>query len=497
MKLKQLLPLAAIVALASCNPHDLPNPHEDASTFTEISSTVIGAEGAAEISAFDPQTKKLFVVTNTGVTQIDILDLSNPAAPVPAGFIDISPYGGGVNSVAVYNGKLAAAVEGFNKTDDGKVVVFKTTDYAVVKQVTVGVLPDMVTYTYDGKYILTANEGEPNADYSYDPVGSVSIIAVNQNYSATTLDFSSFAGQVNTLKAKGLRLFGPGASFAQDMEPEYVAVSKNSTTAWVTLQENNAIAEINIPARRITKIMPLGFKDYNITKNAIDGSDRDGGIIQKNWPVKGMYLPDAIAVVEDKGIPFLFTANEGDAREYTGFLEEQRVKDVVLDETAFPNGAVIRTDANAGRLKITNTMGDTNNDGDYDVLYSFGARSFSVWNGNNGQQLFDSDNELEDKCIAAGYYDDTRSDDKGVEPEGVTLGYVGNKAIAFVGMERSNAVAIYNINNPAQPSFIKLLRTGIGPEGLLFIPAKDSPSGKSLLVVSSEVDGTVKIYQTN
>jgi hypothetical protein len=243
--------------------------------------------------------------------------------------------------------------------------------------------------------------------------------------------------------------------------------------------------------------MPLGFKDYNLTKNAIDGSDRDGGIIQKNWPVKGMYLPDAIAVVEDKGIPFLFTANEGDAREYTGFLEEQRVKDVVLDETAFPNGAVIRTDANAGRLKITNTMGDTNNDGDYDVLYSFGARSFSVWNGNNGQQLFDSDNELEDKCIAAGYYDDTRSDDKGVEPEGVTLGYVGNKAIAFVGMERSNAVAIYNINNPAQPSFIKLLRTGIGPEGLLFIPAKDSPSGKSLLVVSSEVDGTVKIYQTN
>ena len=497
MKLKQLLPLAAMVALASCNPHDLPNPHEDASTFTEISSTVIGAEGAAEISAFDPQTKKLFVVTNTGVTQIDILDLSNPAAPVLAGFIDISSYGGGVNSVAVYNGKLAAAVEGFNKTDDGKVVVFKTTDYAVVKQVTVGVLPDMVTYTYDGKYILTANEGEPNADYSYDPVGSVSIISVNQNYSVTTLDFSSFASQVNTLKAKGLRLFGPGASFAQDMEPEYVAVSKNSTTAWVTLQENNAIAEINIPARRITKIMPLGFKDYNLAANAIDPSDRDGGIIQNSWPVKGMYLPDAIAVVEDKGIPFLFTANEGDAREYTGFLEEQRVKDVVLDETAFPNGAVIRTDANAGRLKITNTMGDTNNDGDYDVLYSFGARSFSVWNGNNGQQLFDSDNELEDKCIAAGYYDDTRSDDKGVEPEGVTLGYVGNKAIAFVGMERSNAVAIYNINNPAQPSFIKLLRTGIGPEGLLFIPAKDSPSGKSLLVVSSEVDGTVKIYQTN
>jgi len=500
MKLKQLLPLAAIVALASCNPHDLPNPQEDASTFTEISSTIIGAEGAAEISAYDPQTKKLFVVTNTGVTKIDILDLTNPAAPVPAGSIDISPFGGGVNSVDVSNGKLAAAVEGFVKTDNGKVVVFKTSDLAVVKQITVGALPDMVKYTYDGKYILTANEGEPNSDYTVDPVGSISIIRVFQDYAVTTVDFTSFAGQEAALKLKGFRRFGPNASFAQDVEPEYVTISENSRTAWVTLQENNAIAEVNIPARTITKIMPLGFKDFNLQKNAIDPSDRDGGILQNKWPVKGMYLPDAIAVVEKWGTPYLFTANEGDSRDYPPFYsEEKRVKEITMDAAAFPNAAVLRTDANIGRLKITNSMGDTDKDGDYDVLYSFGSRSFSVWNGNTGQPLFDSENELEDKCIAtgAGYYDDSRSDDKGVEPEGVTLGYVGNKIIAFVGMERSNAVAIYNVNNPAQPSFIKLLPTGVGPEGLLFIPASQSPSGKSLLVVSSEVDGTVKIYQTN
>lgn len=498
MKLKQLLFLLAVIVITSCNPEDMPNPHEDASTFTEISSTVIGAEGAAEISAYDPQTKKLFVVTNTGVTQIDILDLTNPAAPVPIGTISISPYGGGVNSVDVSNGKLAAAVEGFVKTDNGKVVVFKTSDYSLVKQIPVGALPDMVKYTYDGKYIITANEGEPSADYTVDPAGSVSFIRVFQDYAVTTVDFAGFAGQEAALKTKGFRRFGPGASFAQDIEPEYVTISENSKTAWVTLQENNAIAEVNIPARTITKIMPLGFKDYNLDKNAIDPSDRDGGIIQTKWPVKGMYLPDAIAVLEKWGTPYLFTANEGDTRDYPpAYTEERRVKDVTLDPVAFPTAAVLRTDANIGRLKITSTLGDSDGDGDYDVLYSFGARSFSVWNGNNGQPLFDSENELEDKCIAAGYYDDTRSDDKGVETEGVTLGYVGNKAIAFVGMERSNAVAIYNVTNPSHPVFIKLLAAGVGPEGLLFIPSNQSPSGKSLLVVSSEVDGTVKIYQTN
>jgi len=496
MKRKILLPLVTAVILTSCYPEDFPYSNEDASKFSEISSIAIGGEGAAEISAYDPLTKRLFVVTNTGTTQIDVLDLTNPASPVHIHVINIAPYGGGVNSVDVSNGKLAAAVEGFIKTDPGKVVIFKTTDYSEVKQIPVGALPDMITYSPDGKYILTANEGEPNDDYSIDPIGTVSIINVWNHYSVVNLDFSGFASQANYLKSKGLRVYGPGAGFAQDMEPEYITVSHDSKTAWVTLQENNAIAKINIPARRVTNIFPLGFKQYNLSGNEIDPSDKDGGIIQGPWNVKGMYEPDAIAVLEEHGIPYLFTANEGDAREYETFEEIKRVKDLTLDPAAFPD-ATIKQDAKLGRLNVTTTLGNNDNDGDYEELYSLGARSFSVWNGHNGHRIYDSKRELDDKCIAAGFYDDGRSDDKSVEPEGITLGIVGRKPIAFVGMERSDAVAVYDVSKPYNPKFVKLLHTGDAPEGLLFIPAQDSPSGKSLLVVSSEGDGTVKVYQVN
>lgn len=508
MKSKILPALLALFVIASCDPHDHPYfPNEDPASFAEVGSIDIGEAGAAEISAYDPLTKRLFTVTNAGgATAIEVIDLSNPANLVRIATIDVTQFGGNVNSVSVSDGRLAAAIEATVKTDPGKIVVFKTSDYSVVKQITVGALPDMVTFSYDGKYIMSANEGEPATDYSADPFGTVSIISVKDDYAATTLDFSSFASQQSSLMAKGLRIFGPGVTpgititaerFAKDIEPEYVTISSDSRTAWVTLQENNAIAIIDIRSKRITNIYPLGFKNYNLDENAIDPSDKDGGIFQNKWPIKGMYEPDAIAVVEDRGVPYLFTANEGDVREWNAYVESKRVKDLTLDTTAFPNAATLKTDAALGRLNVTTTLGDPDKDGDYDELYSFGARSFSIWNGNNGQLLFDSKNDLEKRNITAGFYDDARSDDKGVEPEGMALGYVGKKPIAFVGMERSDAVAIYDISNPYNPSFLKLLHTGDAPEGLLFIPAKDSPTHHSLLVASAEGDGTIKVYQTN
>jgi hypothetical protein len=210
-----------------------------------------------------------------------------------------------------------------------------------------------------------------------------------------------------------------------------------------------------------------------------------------------MYQPDGIAVYQNSGIPYLFTANEGDAREYAGFAEIKRVKEVSLDATAFPDGAALKTDAQIGRLNITTTLGDTDGDGDLDALYSLGARSFSVWNGLTGAQIFDSKNELDSKAIAAGVYDDLRSDDKGAEPEGIAIGKVGNKMIAFVGLERADAVAIYDITNPTIPVFLQLIKCGDAPEGVLFIHAKDSPTKKSLLIVSSENDGVVKVFTPN
>lgn len=468
--------------------------NEDPSTFAEVGSIDIGDIGAAEISAFDPATNRLFVVNNGTVNKIDVIDFKDPANMKVIASISMAPYGGAVNSVAVFDGKVAAAIESTDKQANGKVAVFKTSDYSEVKVITVGALPDMITYSPDGKYILTANEGEPNDAYTNDPAGTISIISVADNYAVTTIDFSLMADQQTALTAKGFRIFGVGKNFIKDIEPEYITVSADSKTAWVTLQENNAIAKVDIANKKITNIFPLGFKDYNVDGNEIDPSDLDNALLAKKWNVKGVYMPDGIALLESGGIPYLFTANEGDAREYSGFSEVKRVKAVTLDAAAFPTGAALRADAQLGRLNITTTLGDVDGDGDFDALYSFGARSFSVWNGNDGAQVFDSKNELDTKTIAAGIYDDGRSDDKSVEPEGITVGKIGNKNVAFVGMERADAVAVYDVTIPAKPVFLQLLKCGDAPEGVLIIPAKNSPTKKSLLVASSENDGVIKVY---
>jgi hypothetical protein len=493
----KLLPLvvACGILLVSCNKEDTPESfvNEDASTFKEIGSLGIGGVGAAEISAYDVSTQRLFVVNNSASNKIDVLDIKNPAIPVLIHTISLAPYAGAVNSLAVSNGKLAAAIEALNKQDNGKVVIFNTADYSEVKVITVGALPDMITYTNDGKYILAANEGEPGDDYTNDPAGTVSIIDVS-TYTATTINFGAFTSQVATLKSGGLRVFGVDNDFVKDMEPEYITVSGDSKTAWVTLQENNAIAKIDIMSKTVSNIFPLGFKDYNITENSMELSDKDNTVAFGKWRVKGMYQPDAIAILETGGVPYLFTANEGDAREYSGFAEVKRVGKLNLDAMAFPDAATLQLDEQLGRLNITTTLGDTDGDGDYDELYSFGARSFSIWNGNTGAQVFDSKNELDVKAQAMGLYDNGRSDDKGSEPEGITIGMVGNKKIAFVALERADAVAIYDVTNPVSPVFLQMIKCGDAPEGVLFISAKDSPTQKSLLVVSSENDGFVKIF---
>ncbi len=499
MKKILLLSLLSVSLFACKKSEDTTEPeffvNEDAATFAELGSIDIGDVGAAEISAYDPATKRLFVVNNSTVNKIDVLDFSNPASMKVITSISMTPYGGAVNSLSVSDGKLAAAIESTDKQANGKVAVFKTSDYSEIKVITVGALPDMITFSPDGKYILTANEGEPNTAYTNDPAGSVSIITIDNNYAVTTVDFSAFAGQRAALVAKGLRIFGPGNDFVKDIEPEYITVSEDSKTAWITLQENNGIAKLDLASKTFTNIFPLGFKDYNVSGNEIDPSDLDSKVgVGALWPVKGIYMPDAIAMYTANNIPYLFTANEGDAREYGNFVEAKRVKNITLDATAFPNRSSLRADDQLGRLNITTTLGDTDGDGDYDALYSFGARSFSVWNGNDGTQVFDSKNELDKVTVAAGLYDDNRSDDKSVEPEGIAIGKVGNKMIAFVGMERADAVAVYDVTDPTKPRFLQLLKSGDAPEGVMFIPAKNSPTKKSLLVVSSEEDGVVKVF---
>jgi DNA-binding beta-propeller fold protein YncE len=504
------------IAVVSCTDDDHGNPpNENAAAFREIGTLQLeGGATAAEISAYDPKTKKLFVI-NAVKSAIDVIDMSDPANLVDLHApISVQAFGTGVNSIAVKNGLLAAAVEVTPKTNPGKVVIWNTRDMSVRAAVMVGSLPDMVTFSPDGNYILSANEGEPNEDYSIDPDGSVSIIEITKNFRVTTLDFSAFDTSSPATRAAGTlgyRVTGkPGTTLTADAEPEYIAVSADSKTAWVTLQENNAIAKVNIQAKTIERLFPLGFKNYNLAGNEIDVSDKDGGVNAARWPVYGMYMPDGIAAFSQGARSFVITANEGDSRirptsdealpghgEGDLYNEEVRVKDIILDPLKFPDAVTLQTDSKLGRLKITNTAGDVNHDGKYDALYSFGTRSFSIWDGSSGALVFDSGNKLEKFLLEKmpALYDDQRSDDKGVEPENVAVGKIAGHSFAFVGLERADAVVVVDVSNPASPNLLQVLQTGDAPEGILFIAAEDSPNGHSLLVTSCEGDGKINVFQ--
>ena len=212
--MKHLYLVLITFTLFSCRKEDNIVPlentqNEDLSAYQEIASINLGGAGAAEITAFDPSTDRLFAVNNSAENKIDVIDISDPANIKVIKSISMLPYGGYVNSVAVYDGKLAAAIESTNKQALGKVVIFNTSTYAEIKSVDVGALPDMVIFSNDGKYILSANEGEPSNDYLNDPEGSVSIIKVS-DYSVKTINFSAFEGHLAALSAKGFRIFGPG-----------------------------------------------------------------------------------------------------------------------------------------------------------------------------------------------------------------------------------------------------------------------------------------------
>ena len=494
--------LAALFILCSCenDKNDGNNQeievNEDVASFKEVGTITIGGEAAAEISAYDEITKRLFTVNNSDTNQIDVIDLSDPTNPKKLAVIDLSVYNGASNSVSVYDGKLAVALESTaNKQENGKVIVFKTSDYSVIKQINVGALPDMVTFSPDGKYIMTANEGEPNADYSVDPDGTISIIDVTNNYAVTTLNFAAFESQLATLKTKGFRISKKAKSFAADIEPEYITISEDSKTAWVTLQENNGVAKIDLASKTISSVFGLGYKNFNTAENGIDVSDKDNAVSFTPWNVKGLFMPDAITSYTVNGTQYFITANEGDAREYDDYADVARLKSLSLDATVFPDAATLKADAKMGRLNLVSTEGDTDNDGDLDELISFGARSFTIWNGNSGSLVFDSKNDLDKRSNDFGTYDDGRSDDKGSEPEAVVVTKMGNKNILFVGLERTDTVIVYDITNPSAPQYLQSIKTGDAPEGLLFIPAAKSPNKRSLLVVSSEGDGAVKFFQ--
>ncbi len=588
-------------------------------------------ESAAEIVAFHQSSERIYVI-NAQSSQVDVLTgVSGSealAAPLTANNLtkdfaidvaaDISE-SGGINSVAIHGNLLAVAVEHDNKQSNGFVGFYllnETTGAATfMHKVDVGALPDNVQFSPDGTKVVVACEGEPSNDYLTDPEGSIAVIKVVEETpepSATVLgftDFNSGSSRASELPS-GVRVYGGAfggtpSTVAQDLEPEYVAFSADSSKAYVSLQENNAIAVVDLSSNYISDILALGHKDYSNAENAADLSDKDadaevsgtvhhngkGRINMTTWEnVVGTYQPDTIASYSVNGINYIVTANEGDAREYISgelddefetqvsceaeglnwdanhgacfdgdtpttcaakgllnkeneecfsYVEEFRVEDLTADgsygdfvapiplgvaELADNFSAEITeniSDEALGRLKITTVDAVNRVTGTVTQLKSYGARSFSIWT-DSGELVFDSGADV--AKITAGRVgeffnasNDKESDDKkndrssakGAEPEALTIGVVNGRTYAFVGLERVGGIMMYDITDPYGVQFIEYvinrdftkdptesIEAGdVGPEGMKFVSAEQSPTGNALLIVGNEVSGTTAVYE--
>jgi hypothetical protein len=482
-----------------------------------------GAAGAnsAEIVVYDSSTYRLYIANSIGA-KLDIVDFSNPSTPLLLSSVNVTPYGN-INSVAVHNGVVAMAVENANAQLNGS-IVFLNQDGVFISQVTAGAMPDMITFNKDFTKILTANEGEPDATYAVDPEGSVTIVDLTPGYAAltnanaTTVSLTQFNGQEASLIAQGIRIFSTSASVAQDMEPEYIAISDDNTKAYVNLQENNAMLVIDLGTSVIEAIRPLGYSDYS-TGNGMDASDQTGQVLITSLPVKGAFMPDAMVYSTIGGQGYLFTANEGDSREFGSVVDANRISTLNLDATVFPDQLILKNNRLAGRLSGLKYSGDTDNDGDLDEIHTMGGRSFSIWNAATGALVFDSKDLIEQIVAAHPVYGaifnasnsigtpslKNRSDDKGPEPEGVTTATINGDNYLFVSLERVGGAMIFNINDPANPVYVGYRNNrstttsgpDLGAEGMIYISPEASPNGNSIIILANEVSSTLSIYQVN
>ena len=551
-------------------------------------ATGVYGKSAAEIVQFHKKSNSAFAI-NGDANQIEVISLTNLSStavsqPVSDESLTATAFTfpnnvnvktntgadknialGGVNSIAIHDDLLAIAIAADTKQDNGAVLFYTLNalgEGTFISAVEVGALPDMVTFTHDGKKALVANEGEPNSDYSNDPEGSVSVITIDNvtpaevasNINLTTdivfsddnlsaEDYDSDEKRMVLLKAAGVKFAGPtGNTVAKDLEPEYITVAANNDFAYVSLQENNAIGIINLEDLTI-EVKALGYKDWG--KYQLDYSNKDEMPSFKNVNgLYGLYQPDTLASYSWNGSTFIVSANEGDARDYDGYSEEVRIKDIIdPDELNKTLSTELQSQYDAsggkdylGRLKVTTALGDANNDNEFEKLFTYGARSFSIWD-KNANLVYDSGDDF-GKISAAVLGEnfnaahtenkgDNRSDDKGGEPEAIDVGEIAGRTYAFIAQERAGDLFVYDITNPFNTTFVTHynnrnfdidyeldddldnpcdvnegmdctevnLAGDLGPESIKFIAADDSPTETPLIIIGNEVSGTVTVYQ--
>lgn len=531
---------------------------------------VLGAEspeGAAEIVQYQKSTGYIYALNSSGdKATIEILDINNASAgalvadsenvvnntnlPILSTLNLGDNTAGDANSIAISDELelLAVAMAATTKTDIGYVAFYDISGAtpSFIKNVAVGALPDMVAFSPDSTKVVVANEGEPSNDYTIDPEGSISIIDITTGIVADTavnLNFNAYDSMKSELQEQGVVFANPtgqvingvtiNTTVSMDLEPEYVAITEDSSMAYISIQESNAMAVVDLSDNTLVKVVGLGFKDWS--QHNIDASDKDNGINFKKYKnLYGMYQPDTIASYRWSGTDFIVSANEGDGREYIfdstdeasclaaggldfddgdclAYTDEIRAEDLTLDAIAFAD--VNNDDDDLGRLKVTTALGDSDNDGEYEALYTYGARSFSIWDA-NGRLIFDSGDDV--GLITAAVHGenfnsdedenkgDTRSDAKGAEPEALALGKINDRTYAFVGLERMGGILVYDITNPFNVTFIDYFYnrgtvegadiTGdLAPEGMKFVAETDT--SPALLIVGNEISGSVSVWE--
>lgn len=596
---RTLISIAVVTLLAACSGDDGNDgaagatgatgangaPGNDASL--GVNMTIVGRaqlnpedpQGAAEIVQYHPATQTVYAINSAAseptVEMIDVSGVSSDELTNPLTSINLTATAfalettandialGAPNSIAIAGDWMAVAMAAEAHADNGAILFYNGIDAGTptyVKSVTVGNLPDMVTFTPDGTKVLVANEGEPADDYAVDPEGSVAVINIVEGTpadAATIIDFRAYNGMQATLEAQGMHFPNPtgrtingnaiSITVAQDLEPEYIAAS--NTTAFVALQENNGLAIVDLSDNSV-EVVGLGFKDWSGLM--LDGME-DGGVSFGTYNnLYGMYQPDTIATYQWNNAEFVVTANEGDAREYFfDTLDADGNQDEALcnaaggqdfdeddgclsytDETQarrldYAPGSVLEAVAGddpedfdftafpIGRLNVTSELGDSDNNGEYENIYAYGARSFTIWDS-NGLVVFDSGDDFE-RITASVHGDefnnnddenegDSRSANKGPEPEALTIGTVGERTYAFIGLERMGGIFVYDITNPYNTQFVEYVSNrdttegadisgDLAPEGMAFVKAEHSPNGNAMVVVGNEVSGTVTLWQ--
>ena len=471
--------------------------------------------GSLEIVAYNPENGfayavsgvkgKLIAVDLNGNTDGDkVTELTGTEYDIKA-LVSGFSYGD-ITSVAVSpdGTRLAVAVQAENYADKGVAALFSCAQdgsLTLLSTVKVGVQPDMITFAGNST-ILTADEGEPREGVNgTDPKGSVSIVKIGNGnaLTANTVYFDSFDQKRDELTAKGV-LIQKNAQPSTDFEPEYIAVSGN--TAYISLQEANAIAVLDLDSGVFKGVYPLGFQDYGTIK--VDLQKNDAIELKNYFNVYGIKMPDGISVTEIGGKTYLLTANEGDSRaDWTGLDNE-------YENVTSPTGNVTLD------KKVVWFNANMWDGLDSDKAYVFGGRSFSIYEPTDDglKLIYDSGSDFEEITAQElpDYFNtsndktsiDNRSGKKGPEPESVVTGVIGKKTFAFIALERIGGIMVYDITDPANVRFAnyinsrefdEVIKGDVSPEGLCFIPASDSKTGKAILLAACEVSGTLAAYE--